>query len=84
MEKIFEYIDSAKTPKEKAEAINNVSFMLQAQTNGFAEFKMDELGIKKYQPTWKMSSEDSLFVEISNGQKYLLHTKKIFFIGCSF
>lgn len=48
--------------------------LLQAQTDGFAEFKMEQLGIKKYQPTWKMSSEDSLFIEILNGQKYLLHT----------
>lgn len=48
--------------------------MLQAQTDGFAEFEMDQLGIKKYQPTWELNSADSLFVEVSNGQKYLLHT----------
>ena len=48
--------------------------VLQAQTDGFAEFEMNELGIKKYQPTWEMGSGDSLFIEVSNGQKYLLHT----------
>lgn len=46
----------------------------QAQTDGFAEFKMDQLGIKKYEPSWEWTSNDSLFVEVSNGQKYLLHT----------
>ncbi|WMX17219.1 LysM peptidoglycan-binding domain-containing protein [Aureispira sp. CCB-E] len=50
------------------------SFLLQAQTDGFAEFEMDQLGIKKYQPNWTIGATDSLFVEISNGQKYLLHT----------
>jgi LysM repeat protein len=49
-------------------------FILQAQTDGFAEFEMNQLGIKKYQPTNDLSSTDHLFIEISNGQKYLLHT----------
>lgn len=48
--------------------------ILQAQTNGFAEFEMNELGVKNYQPTSDLSSIDHLFIEISNGQKYLLHT----------
>jgi LysM repeat protein len=48
--------------------------ILQAQTDGFAEFEMNQLGIKKYQTTSPLSSTDHLFVEISNGQKYLLHT----------
>lgn len=48
--------------------------MIEAQTDGFAEFEMNQLGIKAYKPSWAFSSNDSLFVEVSNGQKYLLHT----------
>lgn len=47
---------------------------LIAQNDGFAEFKMDQLGIQAYKPTWKLNHADSLYVEVQNGQKYLLHT----------
>lgn len=51
-----------------------ITTIINAQNDGFAEFKMDQLGVQKYQPTWKPASTDSLYVEVQNGQKYLLHT----------
>lgn len=49
--------------------------MAEAQTDGFAEFKMDQLGIQAYKPSWEWNNQtDSLYVEVQNGQKYLLHT----------
>ena len=55
----------------------------QFDTNGFAEFKMDQIGTKKTNKTTTttaidyhkhMEEHDSVFMLIENGQKYLLHT----------
>ncbi|BDS12267.1 LysM peptidoglycan-binding domain-containing protein [Aureispira anguillae] len=47
---------------------------MDAQTDGFAEFSMDQLGIQAYQPKEQVKTADSLYVQVENGQKYLLHT----------
>lgn len=50
---------------------------VQGQNDGFKEFKIDEIYPSTptpYKPSWNLTQSDSLFIEVSNGQKYLVHT----------
>lgn len=44
-----------------------------SQGGGFAEFEMDQLGVRKAPNSSNITVEDSLYVEVWSGQKYLSH-----------
>lgn len=54
--------------------ITQVAIAQNTKTKGFVEFKMEDLAIKKTKSPSDWVQKDSLFIIMSNGQQYIVHS----------